>query len=109
MSDVKIFFEEKMMSHLKENQELVEDINATYQFNIEGAGNWFVDLTTFPPVIEAKIAEEADCTIGIKADDLMAIAKKELNGQMAFMTGKLAIDGNFGLALKLESLLDFEE
>ena len=105
---VKDFFENKLREHLNDNEELVEDIDATYQFNVKDAGNWFVDLTRFPPVIEQKEAQ-ADCTIGISADDLLAIANKELDGMTAFMQGKLKIDGDMGLSLKLQPLLDFDD
>ena len=104
---VKDFFETKLREHLNDNEELVEDIDATYQFNVTDNGSWFVDLTQFPPVIKEE-AGEADCTIGISADDLMAIANKELDGMTAFMQGKLKIDGDMGLSLKLQPILDFD-
>ena len=107
MSEIKNFFEQKLVEHLNDNEELVEDIDATYQFNVTDNGSWFVDLTTFPPIIEEK-SSTADCTIGISAEDLIAIANKELDGMSAFMQGKLKIDGDMGLSLKLQSILDFD-
>ena len=104
---VKDFFETKLVEHLNDNEELVEDIDATYLFNVEGEGSWFVDLTQFPVVIKAE-SLEADCTIGITAEDLMAIANKELDGMSAFMQGKLKIEGDMGLSLKLQPILDFD-
>jgi len=47
----------------------------------------------------------AKCTINITADDLVSIVNGKLNAQMAFMTGKLKVAGDMGLALKLGSLL----
>ena len=104
---VKDFFEKKLMEHLSDNEELVEDIDATYLFKVEGEGDWFVDLTQFPPVIKAETVE-ADCTIGISSEDLMAIANNELDGMSAFMQGKLKIEGDMGLSLKLQPILDFD-
>jgi putative sterol carrier protein len=104
---IKDFFENKLREHLNDNEELVEDIDATYLFNVTDNGSWFIDLTQFPPVIKEEVAQ-ADCTIGISADDLMAIANKELDGMSAFMQGKLKIEGDMGLSLKLQSLLDFD-
>jgi len=104
---VKDFFEVKLLEHLNDNEELVEDIDATYLFNVEGQGSWFIDLTQFPAVIKAEAAE-ADCTIGISSEDLLAIANKELDGMAAFMQGKLKIDGDMGLSLKLQAILDFD-
>ncbi len=106
MSEIKAFFDEKLRSHLNDNEDLVEDIDATYLFNVDNE-SWYVDLTMFPPVIEAK-TDEADCTIGITSEDLMAITNKELDGMSAYMQGKLKIDGNMALSLRLQSILEFD-
>ena len=106
MSDIKNFFNVKLREHLNDNEDLVEDIDATYQFNVDSE-SWYVDLTQFPPVIEEKVSE-ADCTIGIASTDLIAIAEKELDGMSAYMQGKLKIDGNLALSLRLQAILDFD-
>jgi putative sterol carrier protein len=38
-------------------------------------------------------------------NDFLEMLAGRLNGQMAFMTGKLKVAGDMGLALKLESFL----
>ena len=43
-------------------------------------------------------------TISMKESDYLDMINGKLNGQMAFMTGKLKIAGDMGLALKLQSL-----
>ncbi|MGH7836449.1 MAG: SCP2 sterol-binding domain-containing protein, partial [Candidatus Binataceae bacterium] len=43
-------------------------------------------------------------TISMAANDYLDMVNGKLNGQMAFMTGKLKIAGDMGLALKLQSL-----
>lgn len=48
---------------------------------------------------------EADCTIGVSMDDFAEIAAGDLNAQMAFMSGKLKVDGDMGIAMQLGSLL----
>ena len=106
MSDIKNFFDVKLREHLNDNEDLVEDIDATYLFNVDSE-SWYVDLTKFPPVIEEK-TDEADCTIGIAATDLIAIADKKITGMEAFMQGKLKVD-NMPLSLRLQSILDFDE
>jgi putative sterol carrier protein len=40
------------------------------------------------------------------AKDYLDMLAGKLNGQMAFMTGKLRIAGDLGLALKLQSLFN---
>ncbi len=48
---------------------------------------------------------EADCTLSADADVFQAIIDGETNPTSAFMTGKLKIDGDMGMAMKLASLL----
>src|SRR5436190_6103438 len=43
-------------------------------------------------------------TISMKESDYLDMVNGKLNGQMAFMTGKLKIAGDMGLALKLQTL-----
>lgn len=49
---------------------------------------------------------EADATINIDFEDALAMMNGELNPTMAFMQGKLTVDGNMGMALKLGNLLE---
>ena len=48
--------------------------------------------------------ERADMTLTIADKDLVDMANGDLNGQSAFMSGKLKLKGNMGLAMKLETL-----
>jgi len=48
--------------------------------------------------------EKPNITISMKEGDYLDMINGKLNGQMAFMTGKLKIAGDMGLALKLQSL-----
>ncbi len=52
--------------------------------------------------------EAINVSDGITAEDLIAIANKELDGMSAFMQGKLKIEGDMGLSLKLQPILDFD-
>lgn len=49
--------------------------------------------------------EDSDVTLTAEADVFRAILDGEMNPTMAFMTGKLSVDGNMGLAMKLGSVL----
>lgn len=43
----------------------------------------------------------ADCTVRVSLDDFIAIARGALDPAKAFLSGKLKIDGDFGLAIAL--------
>jgi putative sterol carrier protein len=48
---------------------------------------------------------DADCTVGVALDDLTAMIGGELDPMAAFSLGKLRIDGDMGVAMKLGSLM----
>ena len=47
----------------------------------------------------------ADCTIIVKKDDFEKLAKGQLDPTMAFMQGKLKVNGDMSVAMKLQPLL----
>lgn len=49
--------------------------------------------------------EEADVTLTAEADVFRSILDGDTNPTMAFMTGKLKVDGSMGMAMKLGSVL----
>lgn len=49
--------------------------------------------------------EEADVTLTATPEVFRAILDGELNPTMAFMSGKLKVDGSMGMAMKLGSVL----
>ncbi|QIE55215.1 SCP2 sterol-binding domain-containing protein [Pikeienuella piscinae] len=49
--------------------------------------------------------KEADCTIGVALEDLESIVAGELDPTAAFMAGKLKVDGDMAVAMKLSSVL----
>ena len=49
--------------------------------------------------------EEADVTLTADADTFQSMMSGDLNPTAAFMSGKLAVDGDMGMAMKLGSIL----
>ena len=49
--------------------------------------------------------QPADTTIKVSWDDWQAMASGALDGMTAFMTGKLKIEGDMGVAMKLQNIL----
>jgi putative sterol carrier protein len=47
----------------------------------------------------------ADCTVKVTMADFMEIAAGKQNAQMAFMMGKLKVDGDMSIAMQLGKIL----
>ena len=106
-ANVKDVFERHMPEKLKNKPDVVSKINAVYQFNITGpgGGTWSVDCTQPGGRIQAGSAATPKCTVAAVDQDFLAIVNGKLNAQMAFMSGKIRIQGDMGLALKLQQIL----
>lgn len=68
-----------------------------------GEGVIFIDGTQDPNTVSTEDAE-AECTINVDKDNFDKLMSGDLNPMMAFMGGKLKIEGNMGIAMKLSSL-----
>lgn len=82
-------------------------VKAVYQFEITGAdaGNWYADVQDGSFTISEGTAPNPNVTITSDSADWAKIVTGELNTQMAFMSGKLKIKGDMGLAMKLPSVV----
>ncbi|KAF8199515.1 SCP2 sterol-binding domain-containing protein [Pholiota molesta] len=66
---------------------------------------WTIDMKKTGTVFKGKANPKADVTIILADDTLVDLASGKLNGQKAFMTGKLKTRGNMMLATKLDTVL----
>jgi putative sterol carrier protein len=107
VTSVKDVFERHIPAKFQAKPDVVSKINAVYQFNISGpgGGSWSVDCTQPGGKVQAGAAPSPRCTVAAVDQDFLAIVNGKLNAQMAFMSGKLKIQGDMGLALKLQQIL----
>ncbi|SMH54937.1 SCP2 sterol-binding domain-containing protein [Maritimibacter sp. HL-12] len=74
--------------------------DAVAKFVLEGAGSIMVDGSG------ARAGdEEADVTLTATPDTFEAMLSGDLNPTAAFMSGKLAVDGDMGAAMRLGGLI----
>jgi len=78
-------------------------LNATYLFDIDGAGTWLVRVENGKVSVHEGPGE-ADTTISASADTFMKIVNGQQNATSAFMMGKLKVTGDLSNAMKLQKL-----
>ena len=104
---VKDVFERYLPSRLAGRPDVVAKIGSVYQFDIGGAegGRWVVDCTVPGGAVSAGDGVAARCTVSCAAPDFLEIVNGRLSAPMAFMSGKLTIQGDMGLAMMLQQIL----
>ena len=78
-------------------------MNNSYLFDIEGAGQWKVDVRD-GAVNVTEGTGDADVTITTSEDTFQKIAGGEMNPTTAYMSGKIKVKGDMGAAMKLQKL-----
>lgn len=98
-------FNEKLPNKLEESGGV--DIDAIYQFNVTGddGGTWNIDFDRDGDYVQEGENEDADCVVEIADSDFVGMWNGDLNGQQLFMMGKISVEGDMGLALKLQKFI----
>ncbi|HKV54739.1 MAG TPA: SCP2 sterol-binding domain-containing protein [Candidatus Binataceae bacterium] len=93
-----------MPGHFK--KEAAQGVDATFQFDLSGngGGKWQVTVKGGSCEVKEGANPSPNVTISMAAQDYLDMVAGKLNPQMAFMTGKLKISGDMGLALKFPNL-----
>ena len=93
-----------LRTRLAEHTHAAEKIGATFKFHVTGetGGTWRAQLR--PPAGVFESDGESDCTIRMKDTDFVDLFEGRVNGQQLFFAGKLELEGDLTLALKLQEL-----
>lgn len=81
--------------------------DATMVFDVTGeqSGTWVAKIENKQLDVHKGTAEDPDMTLIASGDDLLKMVNGDLNPVSAFMSGKVKIQGDMSLAMKLQGLL----
>ena len=88
------------------NPEVDQNLAAIIQFKIsgEGGGDYYLNIADGNCDFSTGLAPKPTLTIESPADVWLKIARKELSGAIALMSGKYKASGQMGLLLKMDKL-----
>ena len=90
---------------IKSKMAMAAGLDAKVKFDFDEDGQIFIDATQSPPSISHD-DEEADCTIKCTLETFQGMMDGTIEPAMAFMVGKLKVEGSAGLAMKLSSIIE---
>jgi putative sterol carrier protein len=102
-SNAREFFEE-LASRTADGSSRTRGLKATYRFDVEGAGSWRVAVDD-GAVSVTETDAAADCVIRVPEDLFLRIVRGEQSPMGAFLMGKIRVEGDAGLAMRLKDLL----
>jgi len=84
-------------------------VTATYQLNLTGddGGNWYLTVGDQKCALAAGTLPQPDVIITMTADDWVDLLSGKLDGYTAFLQGRVDVQGDLGLALRLQSMFGF--
>ncbi len=100
---VKGFFD-SLQGRLNQDPSRLAGMNCVYLFKI-GDNAFHVAMKDGKAAVAAGETASPNCSVTMAETDFLDMLSGKLNPQMAFMTGKLKVAGDMGLALKLGSFL----
>jgi putative sterol carrier protein len=86
-----------------------EGLSAIYQLNLsgEGGGIWHMTVADQQCLLASGPASQADVIIGMTAIDWANLLAKTLDAYTAYFSGRLQIEGDMGLVMRLQALFSF--
>ncbi|KAF7975711.1 hypothetical protein HWV62_8667 [Athelia sp. TMB] len=94
----------------EERKAMIKKTNGIFQLQVSNPEKqeaiWTIDMKKTGTVYKGPAKPKADVTIILSDEVFTQLAEGKLNGQKAFMSGKLKTKGNVMLATKLDGLLN---
>jgi len=88
--------------------EKAEGVKAVIQLDLsgDGGGSWQIKIADGQIAAQEGQADSPDLTLGMEADDYVALTRGEANPMGLFMAGKIKLAGDMGLAMKFQEMFN---
>ena len=88
-----------------------DGIDATILFDLSGdnGGQFWIKLADGAAESGEGEIKQPAMTLKASADDWFAVSTGQMNPMQAFMTGKIKILGDMSLAMKMQTMFEFEQ
>lgn len=96
---------EDIKSQIEEKLKMAPPLGATFKVDLGDDGTFFMDGTITPPEFSEE-DKDADTTLVLSRDTMLGLITGRQDPNMAFLMGKLKVQGSMGYALKLAGLLE---
>ena len=95
---------ERIRVRIADQRDLLTSVGAVFKFVLEGAdgGTYLLDLKESLSITTGD--GPAGCTVKMTTGDFVDLFEGRANGQALFFTGRLRVEGDMGLALRLQTL-----
>jgi putative sterol carrier protein len=97
-------FFEHLADRTRDGSERTRGLTATYRFDVADAGTWRVAVDD-GAVAVSEGDGAADCVISVPEALLLRIVRGEQSPMGAFLMGKIKVEGDAALAMRLKDLL----
>ena len=95
---------ESMTESMRAKMGADSGLDATLKFDCGSDGVIVLDGVSKPNSV-SNTNQDTDCTILISLENLQALLDGELNAVTGFMSGKLKVEGDMSIAMKLQSVV----
>jgi putative sterol carrier protein len=88
------------------NKDAAKGLDAVFQFDLsgDGGGKWNVAVKNETCDVKEGAHPSPNVTISMAGQDYLDMVNGKANPQMLFMSGKLRIAGDLGLAMRMQSV-----
>jgi putative sterol carrier protein len=80
------------------------DMILVFSLSGDNGGNWTINIADGAVDVTEGVADNPNATINMDGDDYVKMMSGELNPMMAFMSGKVKVDGDLNSVMKMQSI-----